>query len=74
MCQRKMRSICAKGVSLDVVRGAEGTRWVGIGWYGTRRRERRRRGGGGQTLLAAESLNARRLLQVKMHQSCLKSG
>lgn len=42
MCQRKMRSMCAQGVSLDVVRGAEATRWDGLGWHGTRRRGRRR--------------------------------
>ena len=30
----------AKGVSLDVVGGAEGTRWDGLGLHGTRRRER----------------------------------
>ncbi len=34
-----MRSMCAKGVSLDVGGGVEGTRWDGLGWHG-RRRER----------------------------------
>ena len=38
-------------------------------------RKRSRRGSGrGQMLLAAECSNARVLLQVKMDQSCLKSG
>lgn len=69
-----MQSMCAKGVSLDVGRGFEGTRWDGLGCYSTSRKERRRRRGRVQTLLAAESSNARRLLQVKMHQPFLKSG
>lgn len=31
LCQRKMRSVCAKGVSLGIVGGGEGTRWDGSG-------------------------------------------
>lgn len=34
-----MRSVCAKGVSLDVGGGAEGTRWDGLGWLGMAREE-----------------------------------
>ena len=30
-CQSKIRRMCAKGVSLDAVGGAEGTRWDGFG-------------------------------------------
>ena len=39
----KLRSMCANGVLLDVIKGAEGTRWDSLGWHGTTGRERMRR-------------------------------
>ena len=40
VCRSKIRSMCAKGISLDVIRSTEGTRWDGVGGHGTRWRER----------------------------------
>ncbi len=51
-----------------------GTAWDGMGRGGGEGGGSGGGSGGRQTLLAAESSNARRLLQVKMRQSCLKSG
>lgn len=81
--------MCAVGVSLDVIRGAEGMKWVGMGeeegemvWD----EEEGEMVGNEETvdeddqevyhptMVTAKSSDARRLLQMKMHQSCLKSG
>ena len=72
-----MRSMCANGVLMDVVRAAEGTRYNDLRWHGRRRkrrRRRRRRMRARRRTDAADRGNPRRLLQVEMHQSCPKSG
>ena len=80
MCMGVMRIMCAVGVSLDLIRGAEGMKWVGMG------EEEGEMVGNEETvdeddqevyhptMVTAKSSDARRLLQMKMHQSCLKNG
>ena len=68
-----MRSMCAVGVSLRLVRGTEGMRWLGMGEEGgeivwdEEKVDEDDQEEYHQTQLTAKHWNARRLLQVKIH-------
>ena len=72
--------MCAVGVSLGLIRGTEGTRWLSTGEeegqivWDEKKADEDDQEEYHHTRLTVKSWNARRLLQVKTRQFHLKSG